>query len=82
MWYDGYERSRKRNQTSFIIPAWQKGDKVLHRPSGFYGELLCMETAGGELWKLRVESAPLGDAMARGRQYCMQVHACDLELRA
>lgn len=70
-----------RGQGRVIIPAWVKGDKVLHRPTGFYGELLEMATAGGELWKFRVESGPFGDAMGRGRQYCMQVHACDLELR-
>lgn len=82
MWYDGYESSKKRSQTSFIIPAWKKGDVVRHKPSGLWGELVEMETKGGELWKLRVESAPFGEAMARGRQYSLKVHACDLELLA
>lgn len=75
-----------RGQATVIIPAWMKGDRVLHRPTGFYGMLLEPATAGAELWKMEVQDARQGsDAaafMAHARRpYCMQVHASDLELR-
>jgi len=79
--YDAYETSRKRAQTRFVIPAWRNGDHVLHRPTGFYGRLVAMETAGGELWKMKVLNTPLGAPAEPGRQLCVTVHACDLEIR-
>jgi len=81
MWYDGFQQSKKRNQTSYVIPAWRKGDKVLHRLTGFYGELVEMQTAGGELWKMKVLGTPNGSPEDPGRRLCVQVHASDLELR-
>lgn len=57
-------------QGRVIIPAWRKGDRVLHKPTGIYGTLVEKATAGGELWKLLVMP---GKAMT--------VHASDLELR-
>lgn len=85
MWFDGYGTSMQRNrkQTRYVIPAWMKGDRVLHRPTGFYGELVEMQTAGGEIWKMRVTSGSV-DAVqvpAASRK-CVNVHACDLELRS
>lgn len=70
MWFDGFNQGKVRAQNRFIIPAWQKGDRVLHKPSGIYGVLKVMETKGGELWKMEVMPGK-----------CMQVHASDLELR-
>lgn len=86
MWYDGFNSSKKRGQTSFIIPAWKKGDRVMHRPTGFYGQLLEMQTAGGELWKMRPDCQCGGGKAAEALGLCkpgpcVTVHACDLELR-
>lgn len=86
MWFDGYESSRKRSQTSFVIPAWERGDRVLHRPSGLYGTLVMPETKGGELWKMLADCACGGGRAAAALGLCthrraLTVHACDLELR-
>lgn len=79
---NAYERSRKRSQTSFVIPAWRKGDRVLHRPTGFYGELVEMATAGGELWKLKILGSHVqGVTVPAAFPKAVNVHACDLELR-
>jgi hypothetical protein len=89
MWFDGYGNSvqRNRKQTRYVIPAWMKGDRVLHRPTGFYGELVEMQTAGGEIWKMRVSSAtteapPAMQEYAKPGNRHFNVHACDLELRS
>lgn len=82
MWYDGFQRGKARGQTRVVIPAWNKGDRVLHRPSGFYGELVEMQTAGGELWKLRISGAHVeGVTVPAAFPKCVNVHASDLELR-
>lgn len=87
MWYDGYSSSKKRNreQVRYVIPAWNKGDRVLHRPSGIRGDLVEMQTAGGELWKFLADCSCGGGRAAAALGLCthrraMTVHACDLEL--
>jgi hypothetical protein len=67
--------------TSVIYPAWRKGDRVLHRPSGFYGELTEPATACARLWKMRiigshVDAVKVPAAFPKG----VTVHAGDLEL--
>jgi len=72
MWYDGFERGKQRGaQRVQIIPAWMKGDRCIHKPTGIYGEVVCLETKGGELVKFR----------GGGMRKCAIVHATDLEMR-
>lgn len=81
MWYDGYARGKARGQTSYIIPAWRKGDRVRHKPSGITGLLVEMQTQAGELWKFRPDGV-WEYALDRQLPKSMTVHACDLELQA
>jgi len=76
-----------RGRGRVIIPAWEKGDRVLHKPSGLCGRLTERATAAGELWKMLVDCDCGGGAAAEALGLCKKqrravtVHACDLELR-
>lgn len=84
MYYDGYNRGRARAQTSYIIPAWKKGDHVRHKLTSLTATVEGLETEGGELVKLKLDVVPERNASfaslggRRGR-FCV-AHAADLEI--
>ncbi len=80
MWYDGFQRGKVRGQTRYIIPAWKKDDHVRHKPSGISGRLEVMETAGGELWKMRLDKPEPATRERPWPARVVLVHAGDLEV--
>lgn len=70
MWYDGFNSSRKRCRTSFVIPDWKIGDQVEHKVTGLVGTVREFATQGHELVKVRL-------AGQDGRRLAV-IHAADL----
>lgn len=67
-WTTGPSVGPKMKQTRTYIPAWEKGDRVIHKPSGLVGTCMEKATLNGELWKVRLD----------GQTRRVVIHATDL----